>query len=171
MKLASANCSLLQRVSTLQIIECGLLNNGMLSLQGISCYLRQYTLFSSVHSIDLNPRGLRVEDELSISPTKVNWQKLLLAVVPPPLPPSVEEAYKRKCQQLKRRMNEVEESNDAAYLRVTRLRREIEKLRLERSFLLEQLSKRTPTNVDDSEGSPSPPPTVGWALDFENMLC
>lgn len=80
--------------------------------------------------------------------------------VPPPLPPSVEEAYRRKCLQLKRRTNEVEEDNEAARLRLARLRRGVQKLRLERAFLLEQLTKRTSTNVEDSEGSPSPPPTV-----------
>lgn len=80
--------------------------------------------------------------------------------IPPPLPPSVEEAYRRKCLQLKRRTNEVEEDNEAARLRLVRLKRGVEKLRLERAFLLEQLAKRTSTNVEDSEGSPSPPPTV-----------
>ncbi|KAF4121348.1 HMG protein [Geosmithia morbida] len=79
--------------------------------------------------------------------------------VPPPLPPSVEEAYRRKCVQLKNRTNEVEESNDAARLRLSRIKRQVEKLRVERAFLLEQLAKRTSTNVEDSEGSPSPPPT------------
>jgi hypothetical protein len=79
---------------------------------------------------------------------------------PPPLPPSVEEAYRRKCIQLKQRMNEVEEANDASRARLVRLQRAIEKMRLERAFLLEQLAKRTSTNVEDSEGSPSPPPTV-----------
>lgn len=82
------------------------------------------------------------------------------AVIPPPLPPSVEEAYRRKCLQLKRRTNEVEEDNEAARLRLARLRRGVEKLRLERAFLLDQLNKRTSTNVEDSDGSPSPPPTV-----------
>jgi hypothetical protein len=33
--------------------------------------------------------------------------------IPPPLPPSVEEAYRKKCIELRRRMNEVEEHNDA----------------------------------------------------------
>lgn len=80
--------------------------------------------------------------------------------IPPPLPPSVEEAYRRKCIQLKRRTNEVEEDNEAARLRLVRLRRGVEKLRLERAFLLDQLAKRTSTNVEDSDGSPSPPPTV-----------
>ncbi|KAI9641411.1 hypothetical protein NHQ30_010213 [Ciborinia camelliae] len=78
---------------------------------------------------------------------------------PPTLPPSVEESYKRKCIQLKTRMNEVEEANDAARLRLSRMQRAITKMRLERSFLLEQMAKRTSTNVEDSEGSPSPPPT------------
>lgn len=57
-------------------------------------------------------------------------------------------------------MNEVEEANDASRIRLARLQRAIEKQRLERAFLLEQLAKRTSTNVEDSEGSPSPPPTV-----------
>jgi len=79
--------------------------------------------------------------------------------VPPTLPPSVEEAYRRKCVQLKSRTKEVEEANDAARLRLARSKRQIERLRIERAFLLEQLAKRTSTNVEDSEGSPSPPPT------------
>ncbi|KAH8805679.1 putative HMG box-containing protein C10F6.08c [Xylogone sp. PMI_703] len=79
--------------------------------------------------------------------------------IPPPLPPSVEESYRRKCVQLKQRMNEVEEANDASRLRLVRMQRAIEKMRLERAFLMEQLAKRTSTNVEDSEGSPSPPPT------------
>lgn len=82
------------------------------------------------------------------------------ATVPPSLPPSVEEAYRRKCVQLKNRTLEVEDSNDAARLRLTRVKRQVEKLRIERAFLLEQLAKRTSANVEDSEGSPSPPPTV-----------
>ena len=80
--------------------------------------------------------------------------------VPPTLPPSVEVAYRRKCIQLKQRMNEVEEANDASRQRIVRMERSIQKMRLEHAFLLEQLSKRTSTNVEDSEGSPSPPPTV-----------
>lgn len=91
---------------------------------------------------------------------KANHVDLLPAAIPPALPPSVEEAYRRKCLQLKRRTNEVEEDNEAARVRLARLRRGVEKLRLERAFLLDQLAKRTSTNVEDSEGSPSPPPTV-----------
>ncbi|KAL9097589.1 MAG: hypothetical protein Q9165_000485 [Trypethelium subeluteriae] len=76
-----------------------------------------------------------------------------------PLPPSVEKAYYRKCIELKRRINEVEESNDAYRLRKVRLNRAILKMRLERAFLLEQLQKRMEYNADDSDRSTSPPPT------------
>ncbi|KAL6403836.1 hypothetical protein AUP68_13208 [Ilyonectria robusta] len=82
------------------------------------------------------------------------------SAIPSALPPSVEEAYRRKCVQLKNRTNEVEDANDAARLRLARIKRQVEKLRIERAFLLEQLAKRTSTNVEDSDGSPSPPPTV-----------
>ncbi|KAK4169366.1 hypothetical protein QBC43DRAFT_60976 [Cladorrhinum sp. PSN259] len=79
--------------------------------------------------------------------------------VPPPLPPSVEEAYRRKCIQLRQRTKEVDAENEAAMVRLARMQRQVDKMRLERAFLLEQLAKRTSTNVEDSDGSPSPPPT------------
>jgi len=89
-----------------------------------------------------------------------------------PLPPSVEEAYRRKCIELKRRMAEVEESNDAFRLRKARATRGIRKMRLERAYLLETLGKRMKkagsTNEgmqgyydEESEGSSEGPPTVG----------
>ncbi|KAI1171356.1 hypothetical protein F4777DRAFT_565749 [Nemania sp. FL0916] len=78
---------------------------------------------------------------------------------PPSLPPTVEEAYRRKCIQLKERSKEIEDENDGYRLRLSRLRRQIQKLRLERAIILDQISRRTSTNVEDSEGSPSPPPT------------
>jgi non-histone protein 10 len=83
----------------------------------------------------------------------------IMPAIPSTLPPSVEEAYRRKCVQLKNRTNEVEEANDAARLRLARIKRQVEKMRVERAFLLEQLAKRTSANVEDSDGSPSPPPT------------
>lgn len=57
-------------------------------------------------------------------------------------------------------MNDMDEATSATILRLQRMHRGIEKMRLERAFLLEQLAKRTSTKADDSEGSPSPPPTV-----------
>lgn len=91
--------------------------------------------------------------------------------IPPTLPPSVEEAYKKKCIELKRRLNEVEESNDTYRLRKVRLMRGIRKMRLERAFLLENLGKRMKKNGsgingmqglydENSEGSSEGPPTV-----------
>jgi len=70
-----------------------------------------------------------------------------------PLAPSVEKAYYRKCIQLKRRLNEVEAANEEARVRRVRLDRAIMKMRLERAFLLEQLSKRVEPNVEGSEAS------------------
>jgi non-histone protein 10 len=67
-------------------------------------------------------------------------------------------------------MNEVEEANDASRLRIQRITNSVEKLRLERAFLLEQLAKRTSTNVEDSEGSPSPPPTVSCIASLLRQL-
>ena len=91
--------------------------------------------------------------------------------LPAPLPPSVEEAYRKKCIELKRRMTEVEESNDAFRLRKVRLTRAIRKMRLERAYLLETLGKRMKKNGigsdelqgifdEESEGSSEGPPTV-----------
>ena len=91
--------------------------------------------------------------------------------VPPPLPPSVEEAYRKKCIELKRRMTEVEESNDVFRVRKARLMRGIRKMRLERAYLLEILGKRMRKNGssidgfqqtfdEESDGSSEGPPTV-----------
>ncbi|KAI8942066.1 hypothetical protein NX059_000165 [Plenodomus lindquistii] len=75
------------------------------------------------------------------------------------LPPSVETAYYRKCIDLRRRITDIEDSNDGTRLRITRLNRGIQKMRLERAFLLEQINKHMEYNADDSDRSSSPPPT------------
>lgn len=76
--------------------------------------------------------------------------------IPPPLPPSVEEAYKKKCIELKRRMQDVEESNDVFRVRKARLARGIRKMRLERAYLLEMLGKRMKKNGGSVDGFPQP---------------
>jgi hypothetical protein len=78
----------------------------------------------------------------------------------PALPASIEESYRKKCKEIKKRITEIESSNDLLTSRIQRARRAIQRMRLERAFLLEQLEKRTDERVADSEGSPSPPPTV-----------
>ncbi|KAF8455404.1 hypothetical protein BGX38DRAFT_1267326 [Terfezia claveryi] len=79
----------------------------------------------------------------------------------PALPTSVEKSYRQKCLELKRRIREIEDTNEVLVLRIQRSRRGIQRARLERAFLLQQLEDRTDARVDDSEGSQSPPPTVG----------
>lgn len=97
--------------------------------------------------------------------------KVAAGNVPPPLPPSVEAAYKKKCIELKRRLIEVDEDNDAKRLRIARLHQGIRKMRLERAYLLEALAKRQKKNggsvdgfpvpyEEESEGSSEGPPTV-----------
>ncbi|KAI9658460.1 MAG: hypothetical protein M1831_003898 [Alyxoria varia] len=77
-----------------------------------------------------------------------------------PLPPSVEKAYHKKCIELKGRLNEIEDANDAARLRKRRIDRSIMKMRLERAFLLERLAKIQYSNADESDKSSSPPPAI-----------
>ena len=55
------------------------------------------------------------------------------------LPPAVEEAYRKKCVELERRIAKAEESNDAYRLRKPRPQRDIRKSRLERAFFQEIL--------------------------------
>ena len=88
-----------------------------------------------------------------------------------PLPPSVEKAYHQKCIDLKKRLREVEASNEAARLKKHRAERSCTKMRLERAMLLERLAKvqqrelkDVPGAADDSE-STSPPATVRSTLD------
>lgn len=83
-----------------------------------------------------------------------------------PLPPSVEKAYHKKCIELKKRLREIEEANDAARIRKHRIDRSITKMRLERAMLLERLAKVQQRELKDAPGmmdesdSTSPPATV-----------
>jgi hypothetical protein len=58
-------------------------------------------------------------------------------------PPSVEAAYKRKCIELKKRLNEVETHNEELRLRNQQGARYIQKMRLETAMLLERLAELT----------------------------
>lgn len=78
----------------------------------------------------------------------------------PQLPVSVEEAYRQKCVELKKRLVECEDSNELLVVRNQRLRRGIQRLRLERAMILREIEDRIEQRVEDSDGSPSPPPTV-----------
>ena len=122
-------------------------------------------------ALNVNASSARENNIPDLTADSVNPPSVAAGSVPPTLPPSVEEAYRKKCIELKRRMNEVEESNDAFRLRKVRLMRGIRKMRLERAFLLEILGKRMKKNGsatngvhgvydEDSEGSSEGPPTV-----------
>ncbi|KAF2434624.1 hypothetical protein EJ08DRAFT_676073 [Tothia fuscella] len=76
-----------------------------------------------------------------------------------PLPPSVETAYYRKCIELKRRINDIEENNDTLRIRKARINRAILKLRLERAMMLEKIGQNMELNIDDSDKSISEPHT------------
>jgi hypothetical protein len=65
----------------------------------------------------------------------------------------------RKCIDLRRRITDIEDPNDGTRTRIHRLNRGIQKMRLERAFLLEALNKHMEYNVDDSDRSSSLPPT------------
>ena len=78
-----------------------------------------------------------------------------------PLPPSMEKAYHGKCIELRRRLNEIEDANDAARLRKRRIERSILKMRLERAFFLDKLARSQQVNsIEDSDRSTSPPSMV-----------
>lgn len=106
------------------------------------------------------------EEDSSAMTDKKKPRKVAAGTIPPTLPPTVEEAYRKKCVELKRRMAEVEQSNDSFRLRKNRLLRGIRKMRLERTILLDLLGKRMRKNGTngyydtDSEGSSDGPPTV-----------
>lgn len=109
------------------------------------------------------PRSINVRiSRILPYPTVANMSSTAKSPVgpTPPLPGSVEQSYRQKCIDLKKRINEIESSNDVLVVRIQRARRGIQRMRLERAFLLQQLEQRTDPRVEDSEGSPSPPPTV-----------
>ena len=62
---------------------------------------------------------------------------------PPTNPPSVEAAYKRKCIQLKKRLNEIEAENENIRARNKRSMAYVQKMRLESCILLERLARLT----------------------------
>ncbi|KAL8727883.1 MAG: hypothetical protein Q9166_005760 [cf. Caloplaca sp. 2 TL-2023] len=74
---------------------------------------------------------------------------------PAPLPPSVEAAYRKKCIQLKKRLNEVQDENDGKRLRIERSKRFIDKMRLERAILLERLGQIQEKKGLHPQGLPS----------------
>ena len=59
----------------------------------------------------------------------------------PPLAPSQELAYRKKCIQLKRRLKEIEDANDATRRRIDQEKSQLSKQRLNRAILLQHLKE------------------------------
>jgi non-histone protein 10 len=55
---------------------------------------------------------------------------------------------------------DVEAENDELTAKLDRAKRSVTRMRLERALLLEKLQEKTPTHVEDSEGSESEPSSV-----------
>ncbi|CAN6649710.1 hypothetical protein TRVA0_024S00298 [Trichomonascus vanleenenianus] len=77
----------------------------------------------------------------------------------PVLPESEESKYKQKCKDLRKRIREIEESNETMAVSIERTKRAIQRIRLERALMMEKLEEKTILKVDDSDGTPSPPPS------------
>lgn len=67
--------------------------------------------------------------------------------------------YKQKCKDLRKRIREIENHNEIVTISIARTKRAIQRIRLERALLLEKLEEKTMLKVDDSDGTPSPPPS------------
>lgn len=135
------------------------------ALPGFTAHLTHLLSRCSSHtkSIDLLFPPVRVSAKVMANKKA---RKVAAGAIPPTLPPSVEDAYRKKCIELRRRMAEVEQSNDSFRLRKNRLLRGIRKMRLERTILLDLLAKRMRKNGADgyydydSENSSEMPATV-----------
>jgi non-histone protein 10 len=77
-----------------------------------------------------------------------------------PLPKSVEQQYRKKCIELKKRIRELEQYNDKLVQDIEKKKKAVERVRMERALLTEILENHIPARTTESEGSPSPPPTV-----------
>ena len=80
------------------------------------------------------------------------------------IPMILEERFKQKCKELKKRVLEVEESNEIATIALSRTLASIRRLRLEYSILLERLedrAKQIPDGIVSFEEMACPPtPTI-----------
>ncbi|KAG5519920.1 hypothetical protein PMAC_000197 [Pneumocystis sp. 'macacae'] len=63
--------------------------------------------------------------------------------------------YKQKCKQLKQKIRQALAENDMLILKLARMKRSIQRLRLERAFILEKLEECTPSADEDSNASDS----------------
>lgn len=79
--------------------------------------------------------------------------------------------YKQKCKDLRKRIREIENHNEIVTISISRTKRAIQRIRLERALLLEKLEEKTMLKVDDSDGTPSPPPSPVLPSAEYTMFC
>ncbi|KTW28394.1 hypothetical protein T552_01656 [Pneumocystis carinii B80] len=63
--------------------------------------------------------------------------------------------YKHKCKQLRQKILKISAENDLLVVKLARMKRSIQRLRLERAFIFEKLEERVPSTVEDSGTSDS----------------
>jgi len=72
----------------------------------------------------------------------------------------VQDKYKKKLKDLKRKNREIEEENDRLVLKITRARKDVERLRAERGFLFQKLEEFDMVSKGDFSGDHDGPLTM-----------
>lgn len=77
--------------------------------------------------------------------------------------------YKRKYKELKKKIREMEEENEKLSLKLTRAKKNIQRLKIERSFLFDRLEQSQPTNESESDTTSSPPRAIDSEEDLSSV--
>jgi len=77
--------------------------------------------------------------------------------------------YKRKYKELKKKIREMEEENEKLSLKLTRAKKNIQRLRIERSFLFDRLEQSQPTNDSESDTTSSPQRAIDSEEDLSSV--
>jgi len=77
--------------------------------------------------------------------------------------------YKRKYKELKKKIREMEEENEKLSLKLTRAKKNIQRLRIERSFLFDRLEQSQPTNESESDTTSSPQRAIDSEEDLSSV--
>ncbi|CAI2178837.1 10058_t:CDS:2 [Funneliformis geosporum] len=77
--------------------------------------------------------------------------------------------YKRKYKELKKRIREMEDENEKLSLKLTRAKKNIQRLRIERSFLFERLEQSHSKNNSESDITSTPQRVVDSEEDLSSV--
>jgi solute carrier family 25 phosphate transporter 3 len=101
------------------------------------------SLYTQNHQTNPSPFKLHLNKEYSKMDTSAPSTTTTTNNHNTPNPPSIELAYKKKCIQLKKRLNEIEAENDLIRARNKRAKFYVAKMRLETCIMLERLATVT----------------------------